>query len=242
MLGLDGLLPLPEDLGLEVLPADSAVATTSTHLPLARPVLSAHADAQVDVRGALEAEALAHGPSELQIILKFGKHFAFPKFHQFSPQVKRLHVEDLLERVGLVGPDIRLEGLLCTQVEEVICPDELLELWLDVGDLAPLKLELVEWHPGTLQVALEAELLRSEHEQCPATPSLPTGSAAHPMDVLLRVIRWVKLDNPVHIGDVQPAGSYVRAQKGPRVSVAELEERCGALRLLLLALLDKKNI
>lgn len=57
----------------------------------------AHAHPDVHVRGRRESKRLAYGF-----------------------QVDRLHVEDLLEGVGLVGADVSLEGLLGRDVEEVI--------------------------------------------------------------------------------------------------------------------------
>lgn len=57
----------------------------------------------------------------------------------------------------------------------------------------------------------------------------------------LGIIRWVILDDPVHLGDIQPSGSYVSTQQNARVGVAELEEGCGSFGLLLLSLREEKK-
>ena len=69
------------------------------------PVLVADPDPDVDGRRRGEPEALADGA-----------------------QVERLHVKDLLERVRLVGADVRLERLLRGQVQVVVLGDQLLKL------------------------------------------------------------------------------------------------------------------
>jgi len=58
---------------------------------------------------------------------------------------------------------------------------------------------------------------------------------SHPVDVLLGVIRWVILDDPVHCWNVQPTCGNISAQQDALVSLAELKKGAGALGLLLLA-------
>lgn len=52
----------------------------------------------------------------------------------------------------------------------------------------------------------------------------------------LGVIWGVILYDPVHLGDIQASGRHVCTQQDARVSVTELEEGGGTLRLLLLPL------
>jgi len=52
----------------------------------------------------------------------------------------------------------------------------------------------------------------------------------------LGVIRWIVLDDPVHLRDVQTSGGHVRAQQDACLGVTELEEGGGPLGLLLLTL------
>ncbi len=58
----------------------------------------------------------------------------------------------------------------------------------------------------------------------------------------LGVIWRVVLDDPVHLGDVQPSCCNVSTQQDARVSVAELEEGGGAFGLLLLSLRSTRVI
>ena len=58
-------------------------------------------------------------------------------------------------------------------------------LVLDVGDLGPGELELVEWHLGVLQEPQEAELLGSQDQECVAAAAHAARCPAHPVDVLL---------------------------------------------------------
>lgn len=53
-------------------------------------------------------------------------------------------------------------------------------------------------------------------------PSGPgTGGSPHPVDVLVDVGRGVKLDDPLHPGDVQPAGGDLRPARGCAVVPGE---------------------
>ena len=135
----------------------------------------------------------------------------------------------------LVCTDIGFVGLLGGDVEEVVLADQFLHLRLDVGYLGPGELELVQRHVGLFQIPEKPELLRPEDHQSVALPALPPGSPAHPVDVLLGVVRRVVLDDPVHVGDIEPPGGYVSAEQDAAVSVAVLEECCGSFGLLLLA-------
>lgn len=56
----------------------------------------------------------------------------------------------------------------------------------------------------------------------------------------LWVIRWIILDDPVHLWDIQAPCSNICTEQDARVSIAELEEGGSALRLLLLALFNTK--
>ena len=56
----------------------------------------------------------------------------------------------------------------------------------------------------------------------------------------LRVIRWVVLDDPVNLRDVQPSCSDIGTEKRPLLSFTELQE-CGGALLLLLATLEEEG-
>lgn len=61
-------------------------------------------------------------------------------------------------------------------------------------------------HLCLLEVLEETKLLRHKQQQGPAPPLLAPGRPPHAMNVLLGVIRGVKLDDPVH-GCAQGGGS-----------------------------------
>jgi hypothetical protein len=106
---------------------------------------------------------------------------------------------------------------------------------LDVGDLVVGELVLVHCDARRPEVLEEAELLGEEEEERLAAPSRAARRAAHAVDVLLRVIGRVVLDDPVDVGDVEAAGRDVGAEEDAALGLAEVEKGHGALRLLLLA-------
>src|SRR5262249_23708123 len=66
-------------------------------------------------------------------------------------------------------------------------------------------------------------------------PAAGAGCPADAVDVLLRVVRRVKLDDPVDGRDVQSAGRHVRAQQDSGLCIAKLEKGGRSLVLLLFA-------
>ena len=113
-------------------------------------------------------------------------------------------------------------------------------LALDVGDLVVRERVLVERDLGGLEEAKEAELAREEEEEALALLAGASG-AADTVDVVARVVGRVELDDPVNLGDVEAASGDVGAQEDAGRRVAELEERVGALLLLLLALFRREQ-
>ena len=144
----------------------------------------------VDVRRHHEPETLPHG-GEVEVV----------------------HVVDILEGVGLVGADICLVRLLGRDVQVVVLGDELLQLGLDVGDLGPGELKLVQGHVGLFQVSEEAELLGPEDHEGVSLAALAPGGPAHPMDVILAVGRDVKVNNNVHMRDIKSSACHVCCQQ-----------------------------
>jgi len=96
------------------------------------------------------------------------------------------------------------------------------------GPAAPHQQSAPQQSPPSQQPSQRQQRQRT----CPARAAR---RAAHAVDVLLRVVRRVVLNDPVHVRDVQPARRDVRAQQHARLGLAEVEEGGRALRLLLLA-------
>jgi len=57
------------------------------------------------------------------------------------------------------------------------------------------------------------------------------------MDVIARVIWWVKLDYPIYARDIETTRCYVCAEENARLGIDEFKKGIGAFLLLLLALL-----
>lgn len=68
-------------------------------------------------------------------------------------------------------------------------------------------------HHADLEILEEADFLGQQHEQGTAAAGAATGRAPHPVDVLLWVIGWVILDDPVHSWYIQPPRGHICAQK-----------------------------
>mmetsp|Transcript_33382 Transcript_33382/g.57175 ORF Transcript_33382/g.57175 Transcript_33382/m.57175 type:complete len:218 (+) Transcript_33382:455-1108(+) len=93
----------------------------------------------------------------------------------------------------------------------------------------------LQGHTCCAQVLQEGQLLGQEEQQRAALGVGTTGRTTHAMDVFLGIIRRIILDDPVHRGDVETSRSHIGTQQNAAGLLAELEERGGALLLLLLA-------
>ena len=108
-------------------------------------------------------------------------------------------------------------------------------LILHIEDFVARKRIFVEGYLGQFEEPEKAELARQQEQERFARfagPSCPSDS----VDVVSRIVRWVELDDPVHLGDVETACGHVGAEQDPGGSVAELEKRVGPLLLLLFPL------
>lgn len=65
-------------------------------------------------------------------------------------QVEGVHIEDLLQLVGVVGKEVGAVGVARAGVQVEILLHQLLKLALHVGQLALWELVLVQWHLGFL--------------------------------------------------------------------------------------------
>lgn len=120
-------------------------------------------------------------------------------------------------------------------VQIVVLADELLELRLNVDDLVRWELELNHGHACFLQMLQESDFGRLQEHQTAALGIGTTSGTTDTVNVVPRVIGRVKLNNPVHSGDIQASSSHVSANQGTLLGVAKFEEGVGALLLFLLA-------
>lgn len=86
-----------------------------------------------------------------------------------------------------------------------------------------------------LQVSQETQFLRKEHEQSSAAAALAADRSTDAMDVLLRVVRWIVLDDPIHSGNVQAPGRNVCAKENALLRLVKLQKGSRPPLLLLLA-------
>lgn len=126
--------------------------------------------------------------------------------------------------------------LLGGLVKVVVLRNELLQLRLNVSDLRPRELVLVERDLGGLQVAQKAQFLRAQNQQRVPGAGVTTSGTTDAVDVLARLIRRVVLNDPVHLRDIQSASGNVRAEQDAGLCLTEGEERARAFLLLLLSL------
>jgi len=108
-------------------------------------------------------------------------------------------------------------------------------LLLDIGQFALWELILNHRNLALLQVPEEPELSFEEEEESLSFGLGASGSSPDSMDVILRIIGWVELDNPVDVGEVESSLSNICAEEGTSLSLAELVVSGGSLLLLLLA-------
>lgn len=120
-------------------------------------------------------------------------------------------------------------------VEVVVLANELLQLRLDIDNLALRELELDNGNTGLLQVLEETNLGGLEEEQTLALGVGTTGSSSDTVNVVTGVIRGIELDDPVDGGDIETTSSNVGTDQSTLLGVTELEESVGALLLLLLS-------
>jgi hypothetical protein len=106
---------------------------------------------------------------------------------------------------------------------------------LDIRDLLLRELILVQRHFGDLEEPKEPKLRRQEEQQTLARLAC-SGGSTDSVDVVTRVIRRVKLDDPVDLGDIETSRCDVCAKKDTGRGVAEFEEGVGSFLLLLLSL------
>jgi hypothetical protein len=111
---------------------------------------------------------------------------------------------------------------------------------LNIGNRIRLDLVFVQRYFGRRQEVQESLLTRQQEQQ--ALPALPcTSSSTDTMNVVSWIIRRVKLDDPIYLGDVETSRGNVRAEEMTGGRVAELEEGVGSLLLLLFALMAERT-
>lgn len=139
-------------------------------------------------------------------------------------QVQSGHIENVLHVVSLVRSDVRLERQLAGLIQEVVLRQQIFQLQLNVGDLAPGELKFIQRNLCLLEVLEEGHLLRTKQQQSMATDVLAAGSTADPVNVFLGVIRWIVLHDPIDGRNIQTTSGHICTQQDTGFGVAKLEE------------------
>lgn len=82
-------------------------------------------------------------------------------------------------------------------VKIIVLPNELLQLRLDVHDALRRELKLHERNPSFFQMLQEPDLRRLQKHETAAF-ARPSCCASNSVNVISRVIRWVKLHDPIN--------------------------------------------
>ena len=150
-------------------------------------------------------------------------------------QVKLMDIKHGPQAVRSIRMKIRPIPVLSGLVKVIVLANQLLQLALDIQDLALGEVVFHHRDLGGLEMGEETQLVRLEEQQRAALGVVTTRGTTDAVDVVAGIIGRVELDDPVDSGDVETTSRNVRADEGALGGVAELEEGVGALLLLLLA-------
>lgn len=135
-----------------------------------------------------------------------------------------MHIEHLLDAVGGVSMQVRLECADCFPVEVVVLADEQLEILLHLLQLALLKFVLVELHFGMQQMLQVSPFFLDQKQECFPLRVVASAGTAHSMNVLFDIEWGVVLHDPVDLGNVESPCGHVCAQEDSFLELAKLVE------------------
>lgn len=69
---------------------------------------------------------------------------------------------------------------------------------------------------------------------------ISSSRSTNTMNIFFGIIRRIKLDNPIDLGNIETSRGYIGTKKNTSVCRTKLKEGRGALGLFLFALKDKK--
>ena len=118
-------------------------------------------------------------------------------------EVEAIDIENVPLFVAGVGLQVRPISILRSAVQVVISLDEFGHLLGDIGQFFHRELILIRSNFFLSEEAQEAQFVLKQKEKRSAAAFRATTRPAHSMDVVIGVIRWVKLDNPIDLGKVK---------------------------------------
>ena len=148
-------------------------------------------------------------------------------------QVELVDVEDVALLVTRIGLQVRAVSVLSGAVQIVVALDQLHELVLDARQLFYGEFVLVGPHLLLPKETQEAKLVLKQEEQSAAATFGATACPADSVDVVIRIIGRVVLDDPVHLREIKTTLSNISTEQDAGISLAELEVGRRALLLFL---------
>ena len=102
-----------------------------------------------------------------------------------------------------VGLQVRPVAIFRGAVEVVVPLYQLSHLFIDVGKFLGREFVLIWSHLALSQEPQEAKLMLKEEQESLATSFRASTRSTDSMNVVIRVIGWVKLDNPVDLREIK---------------------------------------
>lgn len=150
-------------------------------------------------------------------------------------QIELIDIEDVPLRMARVGLQVRPVAIFCGAVEVVVPLYQLSHLFTDVGKLLGREFVLIWTDLALSQEPQEAKLMLKEEQESLATSFRASTRSTNSMNVVIRVIGWVKLDNPVDLREIKTSLRDICAEQNALFRLAEFKVSRGTLLLFLFA-------
>ena len=125
------------------------------------------------------------------------------KWACYPLQVEPIDIKNVPLFMARICLQIRPISIFGSTVQVVISLDQLGHLFSDVGQLFRGKLVLIWTNLFLPEEAQEAKLVFEQEKQGATAPFRPSTGSSDAMDVVIRVIRRIKLDDPVDLREVK---------------------------------------
>ena len=122
-----------------------------------------------------------------------------------------------------VGLQVRSVAVFRCAVEVIVSLNQLGHLFTDVGKLLGREFVLIWTHLALPQEPQEAQLVFKQEQEGTATAFGASARSTHSMNVVIRVIGWVKLDNPIDLREIKTSLCNVRAEQNALLRLAEFK-------------------
>lgn len=150
-------------------------------------------------------------------------------------EVELVDIKDLFERVRRIGLKVRPVSIPRRGIEVMVLRNQALQLLLHICNLFLRELVFVERNFGNLEETKEAKLARQKEKER-LSGFACTGSTADTVDVISGIIRRIKLDDPVNLGNVETTCSDVGTEENSSRGIDEFKESVCTLLLFLFTL------